>query len=115
MFDVGPGDIKVYSDYARWLGHALEHLAKVLGLGVTSEISVSVKRLVHGVREELLQLVELEGVGRVRARALYEAGYRTLMDIARSSPKLLASVKGIGEKLAVSIWEQAKQRVSSQA
>jgi len=113
QFDVGPGDLKVYSDYARWLGHALEYLAKVLELGISSGISVQVRRLVHGVREELLELVELEGVGRVRARALYDAGYRTLMDIARSSPKALASVRGIGEKLAISIWEQARQRTFS--
>ncbi|PCN50664.1 hypothetical protein B6U99_03345 [Candidatus Geothermarchaeota archaeon ex4572_27] len=35
------------------------------------------RRIRHGVKEELLDLVSIEGVGRIRARALYARGYRT--------------------------------------
>jgi helicase len=64
------------------------------------------ERLAHGVRPELLQLTSLEGVGRVRARNLYNAGYRTLEDLRRASVEELAMVHTIGPKTAELIKKQ---------
>src|ERR1041385_7118657 len=38
-------------------------------------------RLEHGIKEELLPLIRLRGVGRVRARVLYGSGLRTPKDL----------------------------------
>jgi len=69
--------------------------------------------VVYGVREELLGLVtSLRGVGRVRARTLYNFGYRTLEDVARATVREIASLPGFGEKLAESVIEQARQMLA---
>ncbi len=109
-FEVPPGDLRMYIDLFQWLGNAAAQLAGVLKLREHSrELAVVTARVVHGVREELLELVtSLRGVGRVRARVLYNAGYKTLRDIANASVRELAQLPSIGEKLAASIIEQAR-------
>ncbi|MEM4383142.1 MAG: helix-hairpin-helix domain-containing protein, partial [Candidatus Caldarchaeum sp.] len=64
------------------------------------------ERVEHGVRPELLPLVALKGVGRVRARNLYNAGYRTIEDLRRASAEELAQVPSIGPRIAASIKSQ---------
>ncbi|MBP1449448.1 MAG: DEAD/DEAH box helicase [Thermoproteus sp.] len=109
-YGVGPGDIRVYADLFEWLGLAAAKLADAVGLPQrASDLARVSYRVVYGVREELLELVlNLRGVGRARARALYNHGYRTLADLAAAFPAELAEVPGIGERLAQSIVEQAR-------
>ena len=110
-FEVAPGDIRVYVDLFEWLGNAAAKLARLVGREEHGRrLEAVTARVVHGVREELLPLVTaLRGVGRVRARVLYNFGYKTLEDLAKASVRELASLPGIGEKLAASIIEQARQ------
>ena len=65
-------------------------------------------RLRHGIPEEMLQLVSIRGIGRVRARILFEAGYRTVKDIAEASPEELERLPGIGRHLSREIVERAR-------
>jgi helicase len=64
------------------------------------------ERLKVGCREELLALTRLEGVGRVRARSLYNAGFRSLEDLAKASLAQLTSVPTIGLETAKKILMQ---------
>jgi helicase len=114
-FEVAPGDLRVYIDLFEWLGGAAARLAGMLGLKAHERgLETVTLRVKYGVREELLELVaSLRGVGRVRARVLYNHGYRTLRDIAAASPREIASLPGFGERLAESIVEQARQLLSS--
>ncbi len=116
-FEVAPGDLRVYVDLFEWLGNAAAKLAGMVGLEEhRRSLEVLTARVVHGVREELIPLVTaLRGVGRVRARVLYNFGFRTLRDIARASVREIASLPGFGEKLAESIIEQARQLVEGNA
>jgi helicase len=113
-FDVAPGDLRVYVDLFEWLGNAAAKLAGLVGMEEHKRgLEVVTARVVHGVREELLELVTaLRGVGRVRARVLYNFGFRTLEDLAKASVREIASLPGFGEKLAESIIEQARQLVA---
>jgi replicative superfamily II helicase len=49
-------------------------------------------RIRYGVREELLDLVRLRGIGRVRGRALFAAGFPDREALASASPDRLAAV-----------------------
>ncbi len=104
---VEPGDILRMVDTARWLLHATYQLAELFGhkdlLGPTYELQV---RCAKGVKAELVPLVELDGVGRVRARSLYNAGHRNLDDLKRVSVTDLMNVPLIGPALAKKIKEQ---------
>jgi len=113
-FDVAPGDLRVYVDLFQWLGNAAAKLARLVGRDEHGRgLEVVTARVVYGVREELLGLVTaLRGVGRVRARTLYNFGYRTLEDIARAAVREIASLPGFGEKLAESVIEQARQMLA---
>jgi len=53
------------------------------------------------------ELLRIPGVGQSKAEILHEAGYHSLKDIQKARMEELASVKGIGEKLAMKIIESA--------
>src|SRR5207253_7988761 len=60
-----------------------------------------------GVKPELVKLVGLEGVGRVRARMMYSAGLKNIDDIKERSLTELTVIPTIGPSLAKRIKEQA--------
>lgn len=65
-------------------------------------------RVKYGVSEELVDLVSIRFVGRKRARALWNAGYRSLQDIANAKPYDLMAIKGFGKTLAEKIIKNAQ-------
>jgi helicase len=65
-----------------------------------------VLRETYGVKEELLPLVELRGVGRVRGRALFSRGYKTLRDLQKAEAGDIARIPSIGPAVARKIKEQ---------
>lgn len=106
-FGIGAGDIRRAVDTADWLLYSAQELAKLFKIkGVAPALRDLRKRVRYGVREELLELVELRGIGRVRGRSLYKAGYRGLADIRKADVKELAQVPHIGLEIAKSIKQQ---------
>ncbi|MHC1592623.1 MAG: ATP-dependent DNA helicase [Methermicoccaceae archaeon] len=97
-YRVGPGDLRALVETARWLAHALTELARLVHSPHRGLASGLERRMQYGVREELLPLVALKGIGRVRARKLYNAGYRRAAELAQESPQTIATL--LGEKTA---------------
>jgi helicase len=106
-FRVQPGDLYRTIENAKWLIHATHELAElfhsVQALPLTLEVG---QRVEKGVKKELLPLVRLEGVGRVRGRIIYNSGYRTIEDIKRAPLEDLTNLPLIGPRLAKKIKEQ---------
>jgi len=104
---VAPGDLAAMAETGEWLASSLSRLLPLLGAGEGDAglLSRLAKRLRYGVKQELLPLVSLPGVGRVRARRLYEAGYKTIHDLALARPEELLRVPGIGVSTVRSILE----------
>jgi len=102
-FDVYPGDLRNKADTARWLVYAMGELARIFNKDLSRELVRLSDRLEHGIREELLDLMAVKGVGRVRARHLFNAGYRKVKDLRKATPDELSRVPGIGRKLATEI------------
>ncbi len=110
-YDVGPGDIYSLTLTAQWIAFALSEIAKLSGYDIHAiNLRVLSKRIEHGVKEELLELVSLKGIGRVRARNLFNYGYRSLIDLAMAKEEELSRVPGIGRVLAKSIKKQLSSR-----
>ncbi|MEN3035385.1 MAG: DEAD/DEAH box helicase [Candidatus Methanosuratincola sp.] len=106
-FDIGSGDIYAYVESAKWILNAAHELARLMGYRESAEpIRRLLVRVENGVREELLPLISLRGIGRVRARALYSAGYRSIEDLKRASVSDLRRIPQIGPEIVKSILEQ---------
>ncbi len=107
-FGVGPGDIHRLVEAGEWLLYAAGALARLLRLP-QGDLERLRERVRHGVREELLELVRLRGIGRIRARVLYGAGYRSLRDLAAASEEEIARLPHFGPALARSIKEELRR------
>jgi helicase len=109
-YGVGPGDIRGKVDTATWLLGAAESLAAELELGVGPAIREARTRAEHGVRAELVDLAGVRGVGRKRARRLFEAGIETRAGLREAEkPVVLAALRG-REKTAETVLENAGHR-----
>jgi helicase len=74
-FGIGAGDLRSKVEDAEWLLFALGRLAGRFQRRLARAIDDLSLRVRYGAAEELLDLVRLRGVGRVRARRLFRAGY----------------------------------------
>lgn len=107
QFRVQPGDLYRAIESARWLLHASHELARLFGhKNLLHDLDMVLERIEKGVKAELLPLVRLEGIGRVRARVLHNAGLRTLDDLKKAPLQQLTSIPLIGPKLAKKIKDQ---------
>jgi len=105
-YNIDPGDLYRILELADWLMYSLIELYRLFEpkkeiLRFLTDLHL---RLRHGVREELLELVRLPNIGRKRARALYNAGFRSVEDIAKAKPRELLEVEGIGLKVLEGIY-----------
>ncbi len=74
-YGIGAGDVRSKVEDADWLLFAAGRLATVFNRRLERTIDDLSLRVRYGVGEELLDLVRLRGIGRVRSRLLYRAGY----------------------------------------
>jgi helicase len=106
-FHVQPGDLYRIIETARWLLYASHELAKLFNhKDLIPLISELIQRVKKGVKRELLPLVRLEGIGRIRARILYNAGLKILEDLKHAKIEELTELPMIGPRLAKKIKEQ---------
>jgi len=114
-FGVEPGDLYHLTETAKWLLYASYELAKLLGhKNLLPKLAELMERVDKGVKAELIPLARLEGVGRVRARILYNAGLKTIRDLKRASIDKLMSLPLIGPRIAKRIKEQVGGKISQE-
>jgi helicase len=114
-YGVGPGDIRGKVETAQWLLGAAESLAGELGLDCVPAIREARTRAEHGVKAELVDLAGVRGVGRKRARRLYDAGIRTRADLREADKSVVLGALRGREKTAENVLENAGRQDSSMA
>lgn len=108
---IEPGDMHRIVEVAEWLTYSLYEVAKVMRRSdLLLEIHRLRLRIKYGVKEELLSLVRLKGIGRIRARSLYKAGFTDLSKFANASEAHLSAVSNIGPTIAKAIKEQMRNK-----
>ncbi|MCD6464491.1 hypothetical protein J7L02_03150 [Candidatus Woesearchaeota archaeon] len=108
-FKVRPGELHAKLEIADWLCYALSELSRLKGLKrLQTPLAKLRLQLKYGVKQELLPLVALKDIGRVRARKLFNAGIKTVKDLKTVSLEQLQRVLG------PSIGLKVKQQVSRQ-
>lgn len=109
-YDIRPGEIRAKVEAANWLLHAAEELAKVQDLRLVSNDLRKLRfRVKQGVKEELLPLLRLKGVGRIRARKLFSNNITNLGDLKKVDVTSLSQL--VGNKLAIDIKKQIGEDV----
>lgn len=107
-YGVAPGQLNMKLQNLEWLCYAAAELARILKLRKAHPALKKLEaRVKYGVREELVALVSVRGIGRVRARKLYAAGIRTVLQLKATPRHELATL--IGEKTA----EKVKRELES--
>jgi len=109
-YNVRPGEIRIKLSLADWLLYASEELTRMLKLKETIKEVIKIRlRLKHGIKEELLPLIKLENIGRVRARKLFNAGIKDIGEVKKA--KAADLIQLLGKKVALKIKEQVGQKV----
>ncbi|MFW6141366.1 MAG: DEAD/DEAH box helicase [Candidatus Saliniplasma sp.] len=99
-YNIGPGDIRNKVETAEWLLHSAAEIAMLYNPQKSKMLREITERVKYGIKDELMPLMELEKVGRVRARTLYEAGYKTGQDVKNALKSKLMELDGIGERIS---------------
>src|SRR5213080_2177728 len=60
----------------------------------------------------LQELTSVKGIGRARAKALIDAGFKDPEDFAKATPKALMAVKGVTRKVAEELLEHFRQTMA---
>jgi helicase len=105
-YRIGPGDIRRTAETAQWLMHSLAELSRHLALGAAYKADQLATRIQYGAGPDLLALLELKGIGRVRARKLYQAGYTSLDKLRAADPSRVGEL--LGPKIAEKVRAQLK-------
>ena len=107
---VEPGDIHRIVEVSNWLVSSIFEICKLLNRNDLLPVLFSLEsRIKHGVKAELVPLVQIKDIGRARARSLHGAGINVPNDLLLISESKLSMIPKIGPKLA----KKLKKKYSS--
>lgn len=105
-YNIWPGDIHNIVEISEWLLHALREFARMYDYSCVADITDVIIRVQNGCKQELLNLIQLKGIGRVRARAIFNQGFKTINQLRGIPVERLAEIKTIGPVIAADIKKQ---------
>jgi len=109
-YDIRPGEIRVKLETADWLLYAAEELSKIMDNKKAVRELVRLRiRVKNGVKEELLPLLKLKGIGRVRARKMFGHGIKDLGDVKKIDLATLSQI--LGKAIAEDVKKQVGEEV----
>jgi helicase len=90
-----PGELNYKLSNLDWLLYSLEEFAHLKKMHFFKNIIKKLRiRFKAGVKEDIISLVSIKGIGRVRARKLYKAKIRSYSDIKKVSYRQLENIIG---------------------
>jgi len=103
-YNVGPGDVYGMVESVAWLVHASRHLAGLFAPHLVRPIEEMELRTKHGIKKELLPLIRLRGIGRVRARRLFDDGIDSIEALRAAGQEKVSRI--LGQGIAAQVFEQ---------
>ena len=104
------GDMHRMVETGEWLVYCLRELAKQSNrVDLLEELDILRRRIIYGIRDELVDLVKIKGIGRIRARILHKNGVKNPEDLSNIPVKKLAEIDKIGSTLADNIKSQLRK------
>ena len=111
-YSVGPGDIYTMVEGSNWLLHATSRLAAMFVPRFSRSIREYEICMRNGIKRELLPLVRLRNIGRVRARRLFNNGLPTAQAVFDAGEDRIAAILGRG--IAAQIFRQANGKLNDE-
>jgi helicase len=111
-YNIGPGDIHNIVEMVEWILHASREFARMYNYNYVSFLNNLITQVHYGCKKELLNLVSLKGIGRIRARALFNENFKSINDLRKVSVERLSKIKTIGETIAKNIKNQIGQEIN---
>lgn len=93
-YSIGSGDVHAAVENLKWLLHAASRITHEFAPALEAEIQKLEIRAAHGIKEELIPLISLKGIGRVRARRLFERGITTPEELLKADKASVVSILG---------------------
>jgi len=110
-FNVQPGILHSKLMIADWLLYCFSELALISGNKAFNPVLNKLrKRMKYGVKEELLMLTELKGIGRVRARKLFNSNITSISLLKKSELNYLSGI--LGKETAFKVKKQLGETFS---
>jgi len=97
-YNTTPGQIREIITRSEWIIHCIIELCKFIkgDIRLIKKFQDLKLRLKYGISQELVPLVELKNIGRIRARSLYIRGIKTPNDIKKDVDKFISIVGRAG-------------------
>ena len=109
-YNVPPGEIRNVVSKADWLLYGASELCKLTdNLKKVNQINKVKLRIKNGIKSELIPLVKLRGIGRVRARRLYGAGFKNVLKLRTAKLDELSRI--LGKATAKKVKEQIGTKI----
>lgn len=106
-YGVGPGDIYSTVEGMNWLLHASSRISAMMIPEFRIPVHETEIRVQHGIKRELLPLIRLKGIGRVRARRLFNNNITAPEYLEKAGFDRVAAI--VGRKIARQIMDQAAE------
>jgi len=97
-YNTTPGQLQDIINKATWIIHCILELSKIkkINLKIYKKYLDLELRLKYGVKEEILELVQLKNIGKIRARRLYVSGITSINHIKKDPEKFISVVGKFG-------------------
>ena len=112
-YDIGAGDLEGKVASADWLSFALSRLSQKFKRDKMQDFEILNLRIKEGIGSEIIPLVAIPGIGRVRARRLYNSGLKSLSQISDTDVSRISSIPGFSTKLAETTISGARRLIKS--
>jgi len=111
-YNARPGELRGKMEIADWLLYATEEISRILQFQHFNKEIVKLRlRLRYGVKEELLPLVRIPGIGRVRARKLFFNRIKDVGDIKSADLMKLSQI--LGHNVALNLKKEVGQEIKT--
>ncbi|MHA1169835.1 MAG: helicase-related protein, partial [Candidatus Hodarchaeales archaeon] len=116
-FSTTAGDINRLVEIAKWICYSASSIARIIvqekqaGNHTVKHLYEVEMRLTHGIEKQLIPLCRIRGIGRVRARTLYNAGYKNPGDLKTVPIDDLLSLKGFGSDMVRNIMREIGRKL----
>ena len=111
-YNIGPGDVQAKVSSAQWISYSLARLASLYLPEKRRYFEILNVRITEGIREEIWEIISIPNIGRVRGRRLYNAGFKSLEEVADASVESLSKIVGFSDKLASDTIAHAQSIIS---